>query len=136
MKAIKAFFALCLGLSMLCGCAAPSPPGETKLTLEALVKLSEKGEDLTMADLRAYEGEDPLSGLYGWSIALEDGYSLMASSGSMDSLIAAVLHKDGTGEGIDIRYYDVAAYVETGERKLVRPLPTDPPPTGSTSTNP
>ncbi len=121
-----------------------------QMTLADVIALAQKGEALTMADVREYVGHDPLSGLYGWQCEVfsnqtdeSSAFVLNATSGGQDAtLMHAYLYRaqihaappspsaNDADPGIDIRYYDVMAYAERGEKLLVRPLPTEPPPSG------
>ena len=118
-----------------------------QMMLADVIALSQKGEALTMADVREYAGYDQLSGLYGWNcevLANESdesaAYTLSATSGSWDgALIFTAFTRiqvpqplpNDLDTGIDIRYYDVMAYIERGEKLLIRPLPTLPPPSAT-----
>ena len=121
-----------------------------QMTLADVTDLSRKGEALTMADVREYVGYDPLFGFYGWFCEVysnandkSSAFTLNVTSGSLEGVLFGVsfyrhqyydappLPGQVADPGIDIRYYDVMAYVERGEKLLVRPLPTAPPPSAA-----
>ncbi len=99
----------------------PAQPAKP-MTMEDVTALSLKGEELTMADVRAFEGSDHLSGMYGWKCDIDEEYYLSCSASSADGpLLSAMLIKKTPGAtqdespGIEIRYCDVEAFVERGE---------------------
>ncbi len=123
-----------------------------QMTVADVAELSRKGEALTMADVREYVGYDALSGFYGWFCEVYSNandkscaFTLNATSGSLEGALFGVsfyrinyydappLPGQRADPGIDIRYYDVIAYAERGEKLLVRPLPTSPPPSQNPS---
>ncbi len=90
---------------------------EENLTLEAVLELAKKGEDLTWEDLEPYNGTDIGSGLYIMFYPIDDVYRLLVSGGGPDGpIMSANLGIRDTGLWVDIRTGDVAVFLkENGE---------------------
>lgn len=88
-----------------------------KLTLEDVLALSKKGEDLVWEDLLPYQhGGDIGSGLYILRYEINEVLSLVVGGGSLTGKPHyANLSHALTEEYVDIRYEDVKAFIETHE---------------------
>lgn len=96
-----------------------NPYGE-EMTLDDVRALSAKGAELTFEDLAPFAGGDVSSNMnsvlmvYG----VKDDYRLIVSGkgkGKPDRADLEHIYANG-GSGIDIRYYDVDAFLETGSK--------------------
>ncbi len=99
-----------LGLS---GCSNPAP---NQLTIDKVIELSSKGEELTWSDFKQYEGRECGSGLYILSYAIDDDYELMIGGTTTKSnpmYICLVRKNEGNdSESIDIRREDVQEFID------------------------
>ena len=93
---------------------------KTRMTLDDVLSLSEKGMALTWEDLRPFEGEDIGSGLYVYRYPIDDAYCLQVSDGKLDGapiralLVAADengIFRAAPGLSVDIRTEDVSAFL-------------------------
>jgi len=82
-----------------------------KMTLDDVVVLAEKGDDLTWEDLEPFYGVDIGSGLFIMKYPINEDFELVATSGSMEGKPMRVMLVTGEKE-IDIRTEDVAAFIE------------------------
>lgn len=96
-----------------------NPYGE-EMTLDDVRALAQKGAELTFEDLASFAGGNASSNmnsvlmLYG----VKDDYRLIVSGtgkGKPDRADLEHIYANG-GSGIDIRYYDVDAFLETGSK--------------------
>ncbi len=109
--------------------SAPLTEMESTLTLEKLVDLSQKGDEMTWEDFRDYPHEDVGSGLYIFRFTIDDNFCLDITGGDsrMEDPMGFYLRSlDGSDAYIDIREGDVAAFIRnhSGEKK-VSMVPTD-----------
>jgi len=92
---------------------------EKKITVDDIIQLSKKGDDLTVSDFAPYNGEDIGSGICVMKYEIADSddqfYLLVGSDGSSDILIYARLVNIETEEKIDIRSEDFRKVVEMYE---------------------
>ena len=99
-----------------------------RLKLADIIAISEKiGADLTLSDLSGFECEDVGSGIFIMRYGFEDGpYMLLVGSSDRENVLYAELIHRGqreTDESIDIRYYDVAKFINSGAKEIVRTPP-------------
>ncbi|MDR0273062.1 MAG: M56 family metallopeptidase, partial [Clostridiales bacterium] len=106
----------------------------------------EFGADLTLNDLREFTGTDGGSGIFVYNYFVDVGeYLLTVGSGSHNApVFYAILNRLYFGfeedfeihqeDGIDIRHYDIEAYIASGTRVRVQPPPEiEPQPTTTPS---
>ena len=94
--------------------ASHYPIGKQILTMEDVIRLSQKEMDLTWDDLAPYECTDIGSGLYVMQYPIDDRFYLQCSDGSLSGYPMAVFLGDReTGLAIDIRSHDVEAFLST-----------------------
>lgn len=108
----KYLSALLLCLLMLCG-AAQAQESTPLLTLDDIIRLSEKGEALTAADFESYDGK--VYGMYESSIRYltAEGYTLEIDTQlSMMRLFYPQINRCC----IDIRYFDVEEFVNSEDK--------------------
>ena len=103
------------------GCSKPEPESEPdphQLTLEKVVELASKGEDLTWEDFEQYHGVECGSGLYIVRYDIDDDYELVivGASATGTPMYINLVRKDSEDESgfIDIRTEDVQAFIEEG----------------------
>jgi hypothetical protein len=85
----------------------------TKLTLEIVKKLSEKGDDLSWRHFEAYDCTDIGSGLYILLYPIDDKYELPIGGGSLERIPMHIyLTNKNTNKSIDIRYEDIDEFVK------------------------
>ena len=88
-----------------------------KLTLEELISLSEKGEELTWTDFEGYTHYDVGSGLYVERFPIDDMFYLLIGgsynieSEEMEPIYFYLRSNDGTEASIDIRDGDVKKFI-------------------------
>ena len=96
----------------LFGCSKPDP---YQLTLDKVVELSSKGEELTWSDFEQYDGQECGSGLYILSYAIDDDYELMIGGTPTENPMYIYLVRKNDAddsEPIDIRREDVQAFID------------------------
>ena len=84
--------------------------GTKDMTLNDVIELAKKGNELDWADFKDYKGRDVGSGLYIWEFELEDGYVLDVG-GTTDKKPLYILLSHDDEKGIDIRTDDVKEYI-------------------------
>lgn len=110
-----------LGLSIiimvtLTSCAqsknnSTSHPQE-KLTLDKVIELSHRGQDLSWRDFEEYDSTEVGSGLYILRYELEEGYSLLIGGVPEDKpFYIRLVKSDHSDPGIDIRENNVEAFI-------------------------
>ena len=102
---------------------SPLPEGyfDPTLTLEDVLKLSEKGEGLVWEDLDGFSYTEAGSGLYIRIYPIDSRYTLWVGGAGPSGLIMyANLNCAYFGEGVDIRTGDAAAFVEGQEERRNR----------------
>lgn len=97
------------------GCSKPEPDPH-QLTLDKVVELSSKGEDLTWEDFEQYHGVECGSGLYIVRYDIDDDYELVIGGTSAvgSPMYINLVRKDSEDESgvIDIRTEDVQEFIE------------------------
>ena len=92
----------------------PTAKGTIQLTLNDVIELSKKGNDLTWDDFKDYISTDIGSGLYIEKYDLEDGYTLLVGGVPSEKPYYIDLYRyDDTKNSIDIRTEDVAAFLDS-----------------------
>lgn len=93
--------------------ASPAQVEKKQLTLEIVRELSKKGENLKMEDFDNYIGTEMGSGLYIVNYPIDDRFSLLVGSGSLQGKPLYVrLNKIGTEKGVDIRTEDIEQFIK------------------------
>lgn len=115
-------------------CFLTNPPeGENvkrKLTLEDVVKLSEKGEELVWEDLEEYEYIETGSGLYIRVYEIDERFSLFVGGWiegdeTLKPLYFYLMAQDESELSVDIRTADVEAFIrEHKDNAVVKRCPT------------
>ena len=96
-----------------------------KLTLEDVIEISKKGEDVDWVDFEEFEFKDIGSGLFVYKYDINDEYHLlMGGAQSSKPLYAYLVHK--TKNQIDIRYENVEEFLaaEKSEEDETQPVGT------------
>ena len=87
---------------------------ETKiLTLDDVINLSKKGNELTWKDFKDYKGEDIGSGIFIFQYKLEDNYILHVCGVPPEKPNRIYLYHQDKKNGIDIRTSDIKKFLET-----------------------
>ena len=99
------------------GCSKSEPePDPNQLTLDKVVELSSKGEELTWEDFEQYHGVECGSGLYIVRYNIDDDYELVigGTSATGSPMYIHLVRKDSEDESgfIDIRTEDVQAFID------------------------
>ncbi len=91
-----------------------SSDSRIKLTLNDVIQLSKKGNDLTWDDFSNYSCTEIGSGIYINKYDLEDGYTLLVGGLPPTSpYYINLFHNDDTSNSIDIRTNDVEAFLKS-----------------------
>ena len=95
---------------------SPPPDQRPKLTLEDVIRLSEKGDELAWSDFENYAHVDTGSGLYIWLFEIDEMFSL-SIGGSIPAMDNSPMYiylcaQDGSGECMDIRQGNVQEFIE------------------------
>lgn len=94
--------------------ASHYPIGKQILTMEDVIRLSQKEMDLTWDDLAPYECTDIGSGLYVMQYPIDDRFYLQCSDGSLSGYPMAVFLGDRETElAIDIRSHNVESFLSS-----------------------
>ena len=80
------------------------------MTLNDVIELSKKGNDLDWNDFKGYNGKDVGSGQYIWEYKFDDGYVLRVI-GVTDKKPDYILLSRNNDKGIDIRTEDIKEYI-------------------------
>ncbi|WP_019679141.1 dockerin type I repeat-containing protein [Ruminococcus flavefaciens] len=80
------------------------------MTLNDVIELSQKGNDLDWNDFKGYNGKDVGSGQYIWEYKFDDGYILRVI-GVINKKPDYILLSRNNDKGIDIRTDDVKEYI-------------------------
>lgn len=117
MKNIFLVSTLIILMCVLIGCQkAPTTNDEeySKLTIETIKELSQKGEDLTWDDFKDYKGTSIGSGLYILKYDIDDEYCLLIGGGSMEEKPMYIYLKkvSDSEQHIDIRTDDISDFIE------------------------
>lgn len=94
--------------------AAPSAPELPKLTLAEVLRLSEKGEDLSWEDFDRYAHIETGSGLYIRVYEIDPVFSVWIGGGHVEEkpMYLRLAANAGSDDYIDIRTDDVAGFIE------------------------
>ena len=118
-----------VAIVILVVCFLTNPPeGENakrKLTLEDVVKLSEKGEELVWEDLEEYEYIETGSGLYIRRYEIDERFSLFVGGWiegdeKLKPLYFYLMAQNDPGTEIDIRTSDVQTFIDEHKGKVRR----------------
>lgn len=83
------------------------------LTLNKIIELSSKGEELSWQDFESYNGMEVGSGLYIKSYNIDDNYNLLIGGPSLDEKPMYIyLVNKKTDERIDIRFDDIEEFTK------------------------
>ncbi|MBQ8474895.1 MAG: M56 family metallopeptidase, partial [Clostridia bacterium] len=86
--------------------------GEKQLTLDDVKELSKKGDALCSDDLEGYKYTETGSGIYICVYKIDDMFTLTVGYASGNKpLYARLSANDGSGDEVDIRYFDVESYI-------------------------
>lgn len=85
--------------------------GKKQLTLDDVIELSSKGEELVWEDLADYKGVETGSGLYIVKFSIDDDYSLVVGGTGTEGkpMYASLTYSDGTF--VDIMTEDAEAFI-------------------------
>ena len=87
------------------------------LTLDRVVELSAKGEDLTWSDFEQYESKDVGSGLYIYFYDIDDTFGLWIGGVPSDKpMYMRLATKTDMDNAIDIRTSDVKAFIKENKK--------------------
>lgn len=87
---------------------------QKELTLDKVVELSSKGEDLTWSDFEQYKSIDIGSGLYILVYEIDETFDLWIGGTPNDApMYIRLVTKANTDNYIDIRTDDVKGFIET-----------------------
>ena len=87
------------------------------LTLDRVVELSSKGEDLTWSDFEQYESKDVGSGLYIYFYDIDDTFGLWIGGVPSDKpMYMRLATKTDMDNAIDIRTGDVKAFIKENKK--------------------
>ncbi len=118
MKKLIAFvLALVCVLGLLgCGQQEGIQQDSNKLTLEKVIELSAKGEELTWSDFEQYAYEDVGSGLYIYRYDIDSNYELrIGGTPSVEPMYIHLVLKANMDNYIDIRTDDVHEFIESNK---------------------
>lgn len=87
------------------------------LTLDKVLELSAKGEDLTWSDFEQYESKDVGSGLYIYFYDIDDTFGLWIGGVPSDKpMYMRLATKTDLDNAIDIRTGDVKAFIKENKK--------------------
>ena len=92
--------------------------GTKDMTLNDVMRLAEKGNELDWSDFKDYKGRDVGSGLYIWEYKLEGGFVLDVGGDIMKKPMYILLSHDND-KGIDIRTENVKEYIASTATPVV-----------------
>ncbi|MCR4639902.1 hypothetical protein [Ruminococcus sp.] len=93
--------------------------GTKDMTLNDVMRLAEKGDELDWSDFKDYKGRDVGSGLHIWEYKLEDGYVLDVGGDIQKKPIYILLSRNND-KGIDIRTEDVKEYIASTATPVIQ----------------
>jgi len=112
---MKRFIAMLLAAVCVFGFVACGR--QTKLTLDRVVKLSEKGDALTWSDFERYESIETGSGLYIRVYEIDETFDLWIGGTSYDQpMYIRLVAEDNHDNCVDIRTGDVRAFIEANSK--------------------
>jgi len=105
-------------LAALCFLTNPAS-SEKRLTLEAVIELSQKGDALDWADFESYPSRDVGSGLYIRRYEIDDTFSLHIGGPHLDEKAWYIYLRadDGEGSYVDVREGDVEGFLNSHKGK-------------------
>ncbi len=94
------------------------------LTMEEVIEISQKGEEISFEDIRSYRGSPSGLSIYesdtGMDITIDGNYELFYALHLDGTLKGWYLTHKPSGESIDIRYEDVEAFVNAHDEPMPR----------------
>jgi len=119
MKKLLALVLTFVSLSCLVGCSQKSEiqMSDNKLTLDKVVELSAKGNDLSWSDFEQYQSTETGSGLYILIYEIDDAFDLWIGGGALDEspMYIRLVSKENKDNCIDIRTEDVKEFIESSK---------------------
>ena len=117
MKKIIGILLVLVFVMVVFGCSKSEPePDPNQLTLDKVVELSSKGDELTWEDFEQYHGVECGSGLYIVRYEIDDDYELVigGTSSTGSPMYINLVRKDSEDESgfIDIRTEDVQEFID------------------------
>ena len=117
MRRIISIILITIFAAGIIGCSKPEPePHPHQLTLDKVIELSSKGEDLTWEDFEEYHGVECGSGLYIVRYDIDDEYELVIGGTSAVGIPMYInlVRKDSEDESgvIDIRTENVQEFIK------------------------
>ena len=113
MKRLTTIVLLLVQIVGFVGCSQKS-----ELTLDQIVKLSKKGDELTWNDFEQYESVETGSGLYILVYEIDDTFELLIGGTGTDEppLYINLVLKSNTDTYVDIRTEDVGEFIKSNQR--------------------
>lgn len=116
MKKFNIILRICLVLliiSVLLGCAKEDNRKKTVLSLDKVIELSEKGNDISWNDFEDYESEDIGSGIYVLRYEIDSRFYLIIGGSSKDEkpMYVRLVKMYNSDDYIDIRTDDVNDFI-------------------------
>ncbi len=119
MKKLLVFVSALVFVLCLIGCSEEDEMQQydNKLTLDKVVELSAKGEELTWSDFEQYESIETGSGLYIFVYEIDETFDLWIGGGTLDDtpMYIRLVAKTNKDNCIDIRTGDVAEFIEANK---------------------
>ena len=116
MKKLMTIVLLLVCITGLVGCNQQNVKEQNKniLTLDAVIELAAKGEELTWSDFEQYQSVDIGSGIYVLVYEIDETFELRVSGTSMkESPNIRLLTKANTDNYIDIKTEDVREFIKS-----------------------
>lgn len=109
---------LCIGVAV---CFLTDPISDNTLTLDDVLRLSEKGDELTWSDFEEYSFTETGSGLYIRVYEIDEIFNLTIGGGSVqEKPMYIYLGVNEGSEFIDIRYDNVPKFINAHKYDIVR----------------
>lgn len=120
MKKLLPFILTLVFVSGLVGCSQKDEiqKSDNKLTLDKVVELSAKGEELTWSDFEQYESIETGSGLYILVYEIDETFELWIGGNTFDDIpmYIRLVAKENMDNCIDIRTGDVKEFIEVNKK--------------------